>query len=170
MEDASQVTKWKDKIGDFWENSENFYPVQPYQPGKAWNSFVYESYNMTHMILLFLSLNQCIWSLFLNRNGELLMQMFQNAFLTATSSLRACLLNLFSTKTKRISNVILKIISVTILLKVLSFSFAYQTINFSCKILLQGSKQFNSNSLRKRWYSKTLATWTKRRKSTIKYW
>ena len=126
--------------------------------------------DMNHMILLFSSLNQCIWSLFINRNGELLMQMCLNAFLTATSSLRACLLNLFSTKTKRISNVILNIISVTILLKVFLSSFAYQTINLSCKILLQGSKQFNSNSLRKKWYSKTLATWTKRRKSTIKYW
>ena len=170
MEDSSQITKWKDKIGDFWENTENFYPVQPYQPGKAWNSFVYGTYHMPHMILLLSSLNQCIWSLFLIRNGELLMKMFQNAFLIATLSLRACLLNLFSTKIKRISNVILNKISVTILLKVLSFSFAYQTINFSCKILLQGSKQFNSNSLRKQRYSKTLATWTKRRKSTIKYW
>ena len=35
MKDASQMTIWKNKIGDFWENSEDFYPMQPYQPGNT---------------------------------------------------------------------------------------------------------------------------------------
>ena len=34
-EDASKMAKWKNKIGDFWENTEDSYPVQPYQPGNT---------------------------------------------------------------------------------------------------------------------------------------
>ena len=32
MEDGVQMKKWKDKIGDFWENTATFFPVKPYQP------------------------------------------------------------------------------------------------------------------------------------------
>ena len=35
MDDHAQMKEWKDKIGDFWENTETFYPVKPYQPVRA---------------------------------------------------------------------------------------------------------------------------------------
>ena len=35
MDDDVQMKEWKDKIGDFWENTETFYPVKPYQPVMA---------------------------------------------------------------------------------------------------------------------------------------
>lgn len=35
MDDHVQMKEWKDKIGDFWENTETFYPVKPYQPVRA---------------------------------------------------------------------------------------------------------------------------------------
>ena len=35
MEDGAQMKKWKNKIGDFWENTATFFPVKPYKPVRA---------------------------------------------------------------------------------------------------------------------------------------
>ena len=35
MTDGLLMKEWKDKIGDFWENTATFFPVKPYQPVRA---------------------------------------------------------------------------------------------------------------------------------------
>ena len=35
MEDDGKMKKWETEIGDFWNNIEDYYPVQPYQPVKV---------------------------------------------------------------------------------------------------------------------------------------
>ena len=115
---------------------------------------------------------QRIWDIYSNRNGKLPSKIIQNSFSMKVPSRRACHLNPLTTKESHISNVFINQILAMALLKVNSSSCRrYRNLffEFSGKQLLQTSKQFNSNRLYKKWYSKTFGTWTRRKTSSAKY-
>ena len=48
MEDDGKMKKWETEIGDFWNNIEDYYPVQPYQPVKVSKPGI--SYEEIHIV------------------------------------------------------------------------------------------------------------------------